>query len=86
MDKHVRDFICDKADLCITSEYSFRDICGFTFAFKTEIVHIKNRISSASAAPVGIIYKENNEFYLAPLAKKINVSEVIMHYVKYHMD
>ena len=43
------------------TDYEFKEVCGLTFAFKREIVTIKGRISSASIAPVGIIYEENSQ-------------------------
>ena len=33
------------------SEYEFREVCGFTFVFKTEILEINDQIGSASITP-----------------------------------
>ena len=43
---------------------------------------IKGRISSASIAPVGIIYEENGQYYLAPLDEAVNINETVKEYVE----
>ena len=62
--------------------YEFKEVCGLTFAFKREIVTVKGRISSASIAPVGIIYEENGKYYLAPLDEAVNINETVKEYVE----
>ncbi|MEE1150045.1 hypothetical protein [Methanobrevibacter sp. UBA212] len=64
------------------TDYEFKEVCGLTFAFKREIVTIKGRISSASIAPVGIIYEENGQYYLAPLDEAVNINETVKEYVE----
>ena len=63
-------------------DYEFKKEYGFTFAFRRQIMMIKGRVSSAEIAPVGIIYEENGQYYLAPLDKTINIREVVREYVK----
>ena len=62
--------------------YEFRQIHGLTFAFKTQIVIFKDRVSSAEIAPAGIIYEENGEYYFAPLDKSSDIKEIVKEYVK----
>ena len=64
------------------TDYEFKEVSGLTFAFKREIIMIKGRISAASIAPVGIIYEENGQYYLAPLDKAVNINETVKEYVE----
>ena len=63
-------------------DYEFKEVCGFTFAFKREIVMIKGRVTSADMSPVGIIYEENGQYYLAPLDKAVDIEETVKEYVE----
>lgn len=63
-------------------DYEFKKEYGLTFAFRRQIVMIKGQVSSAEIAPVGIIYEENGQYYLAPLDKAININEVVKEYVE----
>ena len=42
--------------------YEFKEICGLTFAFMTRTTIIQEKISAYEIKPVGIIYKENDEY------------------------
>lgn len=64
------------------TNYEFKEVYGLTFAFKREIVTVKGRISCASIAPVGIIYEENGQYYLAPLDEAVNINETVKEYVE----
>lgn len=64
------------------TDYEFKEVSGLTFAFKREIIMIKGRISAASIAPVGIIYEENGQYYLAPLDEAVNINETVKEYVE----
>ncbi len=64
------------------TDYEFKEVCGLNFAFKREIIMIKGRISAASIAPVGIIYEENGQYYLAPLDEAVNINETVKEYVE----
>lgn len=63
-------------------DYEFKEAYGFTFVFKTIMTIFKGRVTSAEIAPVGIIYEENGEYYLAPLGKADNIHEIVKEYVK----
>ena len=64
------------------SEYEFREVCGFTFVFKTEILEINDQIGSASITPKGIIYTENDKYYFAPLDDDVHVEGIVKSYVE----
>ena len=82
MDKKIKNLINRTFNFNETVKYDFRKLYGFTFAFKSEFVSRNNRLTSASITPVGIIYEENGEFYLAPLYDNIEIDEVIRNYVE----
>ena len=82
MDKNIKNFIHDAFNFDVIVEYNFRRLYGFTFAFKSEFIRMRNQLTSASITPVGIIYEENGEFYLAPLYDDIEIEEVIKSYVE----
>lgn len=75
-------FLKDIFHIETMEEITFKKLYGFHFAFKTTHVIIKNEISSSEIKPVGIIYEENGEYYLAPIDKKVNISEVVKNFVK----
>ena len=62
--------------------FEFKEICGFTFVFKTQILILRNKVSSAEIKPVGIIYEEKGEFYFAPLGRAGDIDEIVREYVK----
>lgn len=78
----IKEFIEDTFGVKKIKEYDFRQICGFTFVFESDIICIKEKVSSASINPVGIIYEENGEFYFTPLHETVEIEEVIKAYVK----
>ena len=82
MDKNIKNFIHDALNFDVIVEYNFRRLYGFTFAFKSEFIRMRNQLTSASITPVGIIYEENGEFYMAPLYDDIEIEEVIKSYVE----
>ena len=82
MDKKIKEYVHKAFDIDEIVEYSFRKLHGFTFAFKSEFVIIRGNLTSASITPVGIIYEENSEFYLAPLYGDVEIDEVIRTYVE----
>lgn len=61
--------------------YEFREIYGFTFVFETSITSLRDKISSAEIKPVGIIYDENDEYYLAPIDEDIQKDAIIKDFV-----
>lgn len=75
------DFIKDVLKISEKIEYEFREIHGFTFVFETSITSLGDKISSAEIKPVGIIYDENGEYYLAPLDNDIQNEAIIKDFV-----
>ena len=82
MEDRIKDFVYDAFEIEIDSEYQFKKLYGLTFVFKNDVTIIRNRLSSNSLIPVGIIYEENEEYYFAPLDNKVSLSEVIREYVE----
>lgn len=82
MDREINKFIEDTLGIKIIEEYEFKKIYGLTFVFKRAISTINERISSAEIRPVGIIYEENGQYYLAPLDVIDEISEVIKEFVE----
>lgn len=60
----------------------FREKYGFTFVFTSQIAIINNEIASIEITPTGIIYKENNEIYFAPLSENNNLENIVEKYVE----
>ncbi len=82
MDKTIAGFVEGILNIKMINEYEFREVCGFTFAFKKEAIHIKGQISSAEIKPIAIIYEENGEYYLAALDIVEQIDEVIKEFVE----
>ena len=82
MDERVQDFIEDIFDFKIDTEYHFRTHYGLTFVFKSEITTIRDNVSSASIIPMGIIYRENDEYYFAPLDETYQINEIVKEFVE----
>ena len=82
MDKEIRKFIEDIFEIKTIYEYQFREVYGFTFVFKKEICLINDKITSAEIKPIGIIYEENGEYYLAPIDVVYEIEEVVKEFVK----
>ncbi len=81
MDSTLKKIIGNFVDIKGISEYQFQEICGFTFVFKREILIINNQLSSGEVKPIGIIYEENGEYYLAALDVIDKIDEVIHQFV-----
>lgn len=82
MDKVIREFAESLFDIEIKKEYHFKKMYGFTFAFESEFCIINNNVTSASISPVGIIYEENGQYYLAPLSVVDEIDEVVKEFVQ----
>lgn len=62
--------------------FEFKELYGLTFAFKTKIIFIKDKPSAAEIKPMGIIYKENGEYYFAPLDEVGDIKAIINEFMK----
>lgn len=82
MDKVIREFAESLFDIEIKKEYHFKKMYGFTFAFESEFCIINNNVTSASISPVGIIYEENDQYYLAPLDEPIKINKIVKEFVE----
>ena len=82
MDKNIKKLVHRTFDFDEIVEYDFRKMYGFTFALKSEFISMNDHLTSASITPVGIIYEENGEYYLAPLYDDVEIEEVIKNYVE----
>ena len=78
----MKDELMEMFSINETCDFEFGEVCGFTFAFKTRILTIEDKLTSASITPVGIIYEENGEYYLAPLDEAVNIHEIVKEFVK----
>ena len=82
MDELVQDFIEDIFDFKIDTEYHFKTLYGLTFVFKSEIATVRDNVSSASIIPMGIIYRENDEYYFAPLDETYQIDDIVKEFVE----
>lgn len=82
MDKTINKFIEDAIGIKIIEEYEFKKLYGLTFVFKRKISTINEQISSAEIKPIGIIYEENGQYYIAALDVIDELSHVIKEFVE----
>lgn len=82
MEDKIKNFVYDTFEMETDTEYQFKKLHELTFVFKNDVILIRKRISSNSLTPVGIIYEENGEYYLAPLDKNVSISDVVREYVR----
>lgn len=82
MKDEIIDFLSGELDMEGNVEFEFRELYGFTFVFQKWFLSYEENYSSAEIKPVGIIYEENGEFYLAPLYEDVEIEEVIKSYVE----
>lgn len=76
------DFLKDLFEITQDHQFEFKEVYGFTFVFRTTLTKFKEMITSAEIKPVGIIYEENGEYYLAPLDKVVDITAVVKEFVK----
>lgn len=81
MDDRLKKVMNQLFDIDIKTTYHFREFYGFTFVFKKDIAQINDQLTSAEIKPLGIIYKENDDYYFAPLDVTIELDEIIKEYV-----
>lgn len=82
MDKYIKKFAKNFIDIEEIKEYQFQTLCGFTFAFKNEILFINEQIASCEIKPIAIIYEENGEYYMAHIDVVDEIEEVVKEFVK----
>lgn len=77
--------ILESLDMKMDTFIELKTLYGFTFVFKTRIIHTKGKISSAEIKPLGIIYDENDQYYFAPLDEVDNIDEIVKEYVEKYL-
>ena len=82
MKDELENFIMDQFEIDEDTTFEFRELYGFTFVFQKSIFTYHENFSSGEIKPVGIIYEENGEFYLAPLDEVIKIEAIVKEYVK----
>ena len=80
--KYVENILKNFINIENIEKINFKEIYGFYFAFKTTHIFIENEISSSSIKPIAIIYKENGEYYLAPLCDEAEKEEIVKNFVE----
>ena len=82
MKDEIIDFLAGELDMEGNVEFEFRELYGFTFVFQKWFLTYEEKYSSAEIKPVGIIYEENGEYYLAPLDETIEIDAIIKEFVR----
>lgn len=85
VDRYIEGFIENLLEIKKIEEYDFHEIYGFTFVFKKKFLFINDYSSSAEIRPLGIIYEESGEYYLAPIDVVDEIDEVVKEFVKQHL-
>lgn len=67
------------------TEFKFKNVNGLIFVFEENILEVNEKISSAELKPLGIIYEENDEFYLAPLDEVTDIKAIIKEFVENYL-
>ena len=78
----MKDESNDLINITESVEYEFKKLYGFVIAFRIQTLTVNDIISSASIKPQGIIYKENDEFYFAPLDDVDDIKPIIKEFVE----
>lgn len=78
----MKDETDDLISINESVEYEFKKLYGFVIAFKTQTLTVNDIIASSSIKPQGIIYKENDEFYFAPLDMVDDIKPIIKEFTE----
>lgn len=85
MKDEIMDFVLDQFGIAKDTTFEFRKLCGFTFVFQKSIFTYGNDCSSAEMKPVGIIYEENGEYYLAPLDEVNEIDAIVKEFAEIYL-
>ncbi len=85
MSDEIMDFVLNQFGITEDTTFEFSELCGFTFVFQKSIFTYMDRCSSAEMKPVGIIYEENDEFYLAPLDEVNEIDAIVKEFVEIYL-
>lgn len=86
MSDNILDELMDIFEIRQDTEIGFKEIYGFIFVFMTKFTRFNDEITSAEIEPAGIIYKENDEYYFAPLDEAENIHEIVKEYVRHCIE
>ena len=81
MNNNILDDIMENFNITEDIKIEFNEIYGFTFVFETKIILINDEISSGEIKPLGIIYRQNKDYYFTPLDEKTNIKEIVKKYL-----
>lgn len=82
MSDNLSDDLREIFDITQDVKIEFKETHGLTLVFESKVNLIREMIVSTEIAPLGIIYKENGEYYFAPLDEVENIEGIIKEYVK----
>ena len=82
MDSNIKKFLDEFVEIKEIKDYHFREVCGFTFVFKEELLFLNDEISSCEIKPIAIIYEENGEYYLSHIDVIDEIEAVVKGYVE----
>ena len=82
MKEEIKRMMYNSFDYTQEMKYHFHEAYGFTFVFKEELLTFNEIPTSLEIKPIGIIYEEKGEYYLAPLCGLDNLDEIVKEYVK----
>ena len=85
MRDEIMDFVLDEFNITENTTFEFHEKCGFTFVFQKSIFTYNENYSSAEIKPVGIIYEENGEYYLAPLDEITDIDVIVKEFVRVYL-
>lgn len=80
--KKVEKIVKDIFNIKEIEDIEFKKIYGLYLAFKTKYIFIHDEISSAEMFPLAIIYKENDDYYLAPLDESEKIKDITEKFVE----
>ncbi|KZX13245.1 hypothetical protein [Methanobrevibacter oralis] len=75
----------DVFEITSKERISFREIFGLTFVFKTSKISYKNSHFNGEVKAIGIIYKENEDYFFAPFEKENNLDLIAKEYVEKYL-
>ena len=81
MKDDIEEFIEDMFKINHHNRYEFKTLYGLTFVFKRTTFEVDEKVASEEISPVGIIYEENDEIYLAPLDETIKIEPIVKEFV-----
>lgn len=85
MSDNLLDEIIEYFEIKQDTKIEFKQLHNLTFAFLKTIHIINDSVTSAEIKALGIIYKENDEYYFAPLDEVSEVEGIVKEFVKKYL-